>query len=90
MAVRAGAGLLLDGFLTGAFATGLRAGGRRVADVRPRDEDPREEVFLSGVVRNTSQESNVVIRRMKIVQERDWERYFFMRKRNWPDYSVQK
>ena len=53
-----------------------------MTDVRPRDADPLDGVFFSGVVRNTSQESNVVIRRMKIVQERDWERYFFMRKRN--------
>lgn len=82
MVVRVGAGLRSDGLRAGAFDTGLRAG-----DVRPRVVAPRDEVFLSGVLRNTSQEnSSVVIRRVKMVQDRDLERYFFMRKRIWPDY----
>lgn len=79
--LRVGAGLR-----AGAFAAGFRAGGLRVGDVRPRDAVLRDDVFFSGVVRNTSQENNnVVIRSVKTVRERGWERYFFMRKRNWPD-----
>ncbi|GGH46226.1 hypothetical protein GCM10007423_45800 [Dyadobacter endophyticus] len=78
MVLRVGAG-----FLAGAFATGLRAGGLRDGEVRPREAVLRDELWRSGVVRNTSQENNnVVIRIVKMVQERDWERYFFMRKRN--------
>jgi hypothetical protein len=74
------------GLRAGALDTGLRAGGLRVGEVRPRDA-VRDEVFLSGVLRNTSQEnSNVVIRSVKMVRDRGLERYFFMRKRIWPDY----
>ena len=79
-------GLRSDGLRAGAFATGFRAGGLRVGEVRPRDA-VRDEVFLSGDLRNTSQENNnVVIRSVKMMQDRGWKRYFFMRKRIWPDY----
>jgi len=78
------------GFLAGAFATGLRAGEVRPRETVLREAGPRElreDEFLSGVLRSVSQENkNSVIRRVNTVQERGRERYFFMRKRNWPDY----
>ena len=85
--VAPGAGLAGAGLRAGAFATGRREGEVRPREAWPREE-PREAVFFSGVLRSVSQENRMkVIRNAKIVQEREWEMYFFMRKRGKrPDY----